>query len=77
MCQPLNLPGTIVCPTGSNCCALAMWTDSDFKKLTIEKCTERLWQVCVVEELSFQAKLIAIIESMSSKGLQDRRDRVN
>ena len=65
MCQTSNLASAIACPTESNCCALAMWSDSDFKKLTIRQCTEGLWQVCVTEELSFEGKILAMNESIA------------
>ena len=62
-CQLSNTAGA--CPTGSNCCALSMWTDSDFKELTVRQCTERLWQVCVIEQLSLEGKIIAMNESIA------------
>ena len=34
-----------------------MWTDTDFKKLTVRECAERLWQVCVITEVSNKNRL--------------------
>ena len=65
ICQPSNRATTMACPTESKCCALCMWTDSDFKKLTIRPCTEKLWQVCVIEELSFGDNIMAMNESIA------------
>ena len=56
------------CHSDSPCCALTMWTDVDFKKLTVRKCSGKAWMVCVIEELTPQEQM---------KGLNETIERLN